>query len=177
MSREHFYNLTIKWTGNKGLGTTDYQSYERSHSILIEGKPEILASSDPAFRGDKNKYNPEELLLASLSSCHMLWFLHLCSSNGVIVTEYEDNPMGIMIETKDGGGRFIEVTLNPIVTVTDNNSLEKLHHLHQKANQLCFIANSVNFPLKHNTIGKVQEAEIQKQETGSREQVASSRSK
>lgn len=155
MNKEHFYSLTIKWTGNKGQGTSGYLSYERSHSILIDGKQEILASSDPAFRGDKTKHNPEELLLASIASCHMLWFLHLCSDNGIIVMDYLDNPKGTMMEVQNGSGKFTEVTLNPEVTIKDESDLDKLTDLHRKANQLCFIANSVNFPVKHNPIGKV----------------------
>src|SRR5688500_3083851 len=104
MAKEHVYTLTIAWTGNSGTGTSGYRTYERSHRISATNKPEILASSDPAFRGDKQKYNPEELLVASLSSCHMLWFLHLCADQGIIVTDYIDNPSGVMVETADGGG-------------------------------------------------------------------------
>jgi organic hydroperoxide reductase OsmC/OhrA len=148
-SREHTYKLTVKWTGNTGSGTKDYHSYERSHIISAEHKSEILASSDPSFRGDQLKYNPEELLLAALSSCHMLWFLHLCAKNKIIVSDYVDNPTGIMLESEDGSGRFTEVTLHPVVTVIDRHSLDKLDELHVKANKLCFIANSVNFPVKH----------------------------
>lgn len=154
MNKEHFYKLTVQWTGNTGNGTLNYRTYERNHTISADNKETIIASADPAFRGDKTKYNPEELLLASLSSCHMLWFLHLCSDNGVIVTDYTDNPTGIMEETDNGGGKFKEVTLNPIVTVTDLGALDKLDDLHKKANELCFIANSVNFIVKHNSTGK-----------------------
>jgi organic hydroperoxide reductase OsmC/OhrA len=157
MIKEHFYTLTIKWTGNRGQGTSGYRSYERSHSILIDGKQEIQASSDPAFRGDKTKHNPEELLLASLSSCHMLCFLHLCSANGIVVTDYIDKPNGKMIEMQDGSGKFTEVTLNPTVTIMDINDLDKLDELHRQANKFCFIANSVNFPIRHNPTGKTSE--------------------
>jgi organic hydroperoxide reductase OsmC/OhrA len=155
MAKQHVYTLTITWTGNTGTGTSGYKAYERSHSILSTGKPEILASSDPAFRGDKHKYNPEELLVASLSSCHMLWFLHLCAEHGIIVTGYTDHPTGIMVETADGGGHFTEVTLHPVVTITDAYSLGKLDELHHQAHQLCFIASSVNFPVKHVPQAKV----------------------
>ncbi len=147
--KEHVYSLIVQWTGNKGTGTSNYCSYERSHIISSANKPDILASSDPAFRGDETKYNPEELLLASLSSCHMLWFLYLCASSNIIVTNYADNPTGIMIETADGGGKFKEVTLNPVVTVKGEIIIDIIESLHKKANQLCFIANSVNFPVKH----------------------------
>ena len=146
----HNYHATIQWTGNKGSGTDHYKTYERSHTISIAGKPEIFASSDPAFRGDKTKHNPEELLVASLSSCHMLWYLHLCAEAGIIVTDYVDNATGILVETSNASGRFSEVTLNPIVAVTEESMVGKANELHKKANELCFIANSVNFPVKHN---------------------------
>ncbi len=149
MNGQHHYKLTIKWTGNKGDGTSGYRSYERSHSILIDGKIEIPASSDPAFRGDKTKHNPEELLVAALSSCHMLSFLYECAKGGVVVTDYVDHATGTMVETPDGGGHFTEVTLNPIVTVTENSMVDVANQLHKKASELCFIANSVKFPVHH----------------------------
>jgi organic hydroperoxide reductase OsmC/OhrA len=149
MSTEHHYKLTVKWTGNTGTGTSGYTAFERSHSIIADNKVEITGSSDPAFRGDKTKHNPEDLLLASVSSCHMLWYLHLCAMAGVIVTGYIDNATGIMIETPDGGGKFTAITLYPTVTVTDNSMTEKANELHKKANELCFIANSLNFPVSH----------------------------
>ncbi|HCN83563.1 MAG TPA: peroxiredoxin [Sphingobacteriaceae bacterium] len=155
MQGQHHYKTTIKWTGNKGTGTDSYTNYERSHEIRIENKPAILASSDPAFHGDKTRHNPEELLLASLSSCHMLWYLHLCSGAGVIVVDYTDHATGIMVETSDGGGNFTEVILNPIVTVLENSMTEKADELHHKANELCYIANSVNFPVHHKPITKL----------------------
>ncbi|MBL0096908.1 MAG: OsmC family protein [Bacteroidetes bacterium] len=149
MSKEHSYQLTLKWTGNTGGGTSDYKSYERSHIIQSEQKVDIAASSDPAFRGDKTKHNPEEFLLASLSGCHMLWFLHLCADAGVIVIDYEDHPTGTMIELETGGGRFKEVTLHPLVTLQNKEFAGKLNALHQRAHELCFIANSVNFEVTH----------------------------
>ena len=150
MKRQHNYSVTIKWTGNKGKGTSNYKEFERSHIISINNKPNILCSSDPAFLGDKTKYNPEELLLASLSSCHMLWYLHLCAESNIIATQYIDNTTGIMIEKPNGGGYFSEVSLNPTITVTENSMIEKAIELHKKANELCFIANSVNFKVFHN---------------------------
>ena len=152
MHNEHHYKSTTKWTGNTGSGTSNYRNYERSYSILMEGKTEILGSSDPAFRGDTTKHNPEDLLLASLSSCHMLWYLHLCAEAGVIVTAYEDEATGVMLEIANGGGHFTKITLNPHVTVSQNTMIEKANSLHKKANELCFIANSVNFPVYHNSI-------------------------
>ena len=149
MSKQHNYSLKITWTGNTGTGTSGYRNYERSHSIVAGNKPEILASSDPSFRGDTTKYNPEELLLASLSGCHMLSYLHLCAVAGVIVVDYVDEATGIMEETSDGGGHFTEVTLNPVVTVTESSMIDKAKELHKKANEICFIAASVNFPVRH----------------------------
>ena len=149
MNKQHNYSLAVRWTGNNGTGTSGYAAFERSHSIHIDNKSEILGSSDPAFRGDKTKHNPEELFLASISSCHMLWYLHLCAVAGVIVTDYIDHATAIMNETADGGGKFTEATLNPIVTITDISMTEKANELHKKANELCFIANSLNFPVHH----------------------------
>lgn len=149
MKGQHSYKLSVKWTGNNGTGTSNYKAFERSHTFVAEDKPEILGSSDPAFNGDKTKYNPEEFLVASLSSCHMLWYLHLCAEAGVIVTDYIDNATGIMIETANGGGKFTEITLHPAVTVTEISMTAKANELHKKANAFCFIANSVNFPVNH----------------------------
>jgi organic hydroperoxide reductase OsmC/OhrA len=144
----HSYQAKIEWTGNTGQGTSDYRAYQRTHEIAAEGKPVIPGSSDPAFRGDKARYNPEELLVASLSACHMLWYLHLCADKQIIVTSYTDCAEGKMIETEEGGGRFTEVTLKPEVTVKAGADLDLAKALHQQAHHLCFIANSVNFPVR-----------------------------
>ncbi|MEQ9308285.1 MAG: OsmC family protein [Balneolaceae bacterium] len=153
--KSHNYQATIEWSGNLGVGTSSYNEYERSHSIHIQGKPTIEASSDPSFRGDPSKHNPEELFLSSLSSCHMLWFLHLCSVEGIVVTEYIDIAEGTMQEKKDGRGRFTEVVLSPKVTVIEERMGTKLDSIHQKANQMCFIAKSCNFPVRHKSTYKV----------------------
>ncbi|BAZ44673.1 OsmC family protein [Chondrocystis sp. NIES-4102] len=144
----HHYQVQVVWTGNNGYGTNNYQAYDRSHSIIVPGKPTILGSSDVAFRGDPTKYNPEELLLASVSSCHMLWYLHLCATNCVVVTSYLDQPIGIMQENKDGSGKFVEVILKPVVTITANSDQLQAAQLHLQVHQYCFIGNSVNFPVK-----------------------------
>jgi len=149
MSREHHYKTTILWTGNKGTGTSGYRDYERSHTIAVDLKPVLEGSSDPAFRGDKTKHNPEDLFLSSLSSCHMLWYLHLCSEAGIIVIDYQDTATGIMTETPNGSGHFTQVILHPTVTVTEESMVEKAREFHHKANQFCFIANSVTFPVQH----------------------------
>lgn len=147
--KNHHYKITTQWTGNKGTGTTGYRDYERSHTILAEHKAVIQGSSDPSFRGDRTKHNPEELFLSSLSSCHMLWYLHFCSEAGIIITEYTDEATGIMEETTNGSGHFTEAVLHPAVTITEESMIEKAKELHHKANEYCFIANSVNFPVKH----------------------------
>jgi len=154
---EHNYSISTKWTGNSGAGTKDYKAYERSFSILCDNKMEISGSSDPNFRGDATKYNPEELLVASVSSCHMLWFLHLCSEAGVVIVDYIDHATATMEQTADGGGYFKEIILNPVVTVTEFSMVEKANALHKKANGLCFIANSLNFPVHHVPACKVLE--------------------
>lgn len=157
MNEPHIYNVTVRWTGNIGNGTLSYNSYTRDHIISVNNKADILGSSDPVFRGDLTRYNPEDLLVSSLSACHMLWYLHLCAESGVIVVDYMDNASGTMVETQDGGGHFIEVTLNPIVIVMEVNMVEKANKLHTKANELCYIANSVKFPVIHKPIIRVVE--------------------
>lgn len=156
MNKKHHYALAVKWTGNKGPGTRDYQAYERSHTISVVDKAIIGGSSDPAFRGDKRLHNPEELFLASISACHMLWYLHLCADEGIIVTDYLDNATAVMTETSNGGGRFTEVVLHPVVTITNEAMLAKAEELHHKANKLCYIANSCNFPVHHQPVFKVK---------------------
>lgn len=149
MPQQHKYFLTVKWTGNKGKGTAGYNSYGRNHIISSESKADIAGSSDPAFRGDDTMYSPEDLLVASLSSCHMLWYLHLCAEAGVTVVDYYDNATGTMLETSKEGGHFTEVTLFPTVTVAEQSMMDKANELHKKANELCFIANSCKFPIYH----------------------------
>lgn len=153
---EHHYKVKTVWTGNQGKGTLNYHSYTRDHEISSDGKRVIQASSDPAFRGDRSKYNPEELLVSSISSCHMLWYLHLCAVNDIVVTSYADQAKGTMVESDDGGGRFKEVTLYPEVTITDQSKISKAIELHREAHRLCFIANSCNFPITHDPVIKVE---------------------
>lgn len=149
--KSHHYQVKVEWNGNQGSGTEHYKSYSRDHTISAARKYDsILASSDPSFLGNPSKYNPEDLFLSSLSACHMLWYLHLCSVHDVIVIEYSDRATGIMKEGQEGGGGFTEVTLNPKVKVTDSNMITKANELHQEANRMCFIANSCNFKIGHN---------------------------
>jgi len=149
---EHRYAAEIVWTGNRGEGTATYRAYGREHEVRIAGKPPLLGSADPAFRGDASRHNPEDLLLAALSACHLLWYLHLCAEAGVVVTAYEDRAEGRMVQDADGGGRFVEVTLRPRVTLApgaDAAAREKAMALHAEAHARCFIARSVNFPVRH----------------------------
>jgi organic hydroperoxide reductase OsmC/OhrA len=158
MNKDHPYRVLLEWTGNTGEGTKHYTSYERSYKISVKNKPEILCSSDPSFRGDPTKYNPEELLIASISGCHMLWYLHLCAAAGITVLDYKDYAVGTMKETENGGGHFTEVMLHPEVIIEDATMIEKADALHQKANELCFVANSLNFPVHHQPVCQVKDA-------------------
>ncbi|MDP1724158.1 MAG: OsmC family protein [Alphaproteobacteria bacterium] len=152
MSKQHHYEISLCWTGNNGTGTSGYTTYERSHIVQVLGKPHILCSSDPLFRGDSAKWNPEELLLASIANCHMLWYLHLCADNSIIIHSYKDNPVGVMKLEKNGSGKFIEVTLNPKIVISEQEKKTMAIDLHHKAHEYCFIANSVNFPVLINPI-------------------------
>jgi organic hydroperoxide reductase OsmC/OhrA len=143
--KPHTFDVNVVWTGNTGEGTSGYTSYGRAHEIAAAGKPAIPGSSDPAFRGDASRYNPEELLVASLSACHMLWYLHLCADASVVVTSYADHAEGTMTLTEDGGGHFDEVILKPSVTIRQGCDPDLARALHARAHHLCFIANSVNF--------------------------------
>jgi organic hydroperoxide reductase OsmC/OhrA len=146
---EHRYALTVRWTGNLGEGTAAYRGYSRDHDVEIPGLPVLKGSADPAFHGDRNRYNPEQLLLAALSQCHMLSFLHVAVKHGVVVTAYEDRASGLMRSNRDGSGQFESVTLKPRVTVADPAAVQLLEELHAEANKVCFIARSVNFPVLH----------------------------
>ena len=148
MNLEHHYALEIEWTGNRGTGTSDYKAYGRDHLIRSEGKPAIVGSSDRSFRGDPANWNPEELLLAALSQCHMLSYLHEAATNGIVVESYVDAATGTMEQTHDGGGHFTSVTLRPRVTISAGDRALALQ-LHHPAGEKCFIASSVNFPVNH----------------------------
>lgn len=150
--KSHHYEVRITWTGNEGTGTSSYRGYSRSHIIQANGKPSIAGSSDPSFRGDPTRWNPEELLLASLSACHKLWYLGLCAEAGIVVLEYEDNAQGTMIEESNGAGQFTSVVLTPKVTLASGSDVDKAHTLHQTSHEKCFIARSVNFPVSHEPV-------------------------
>lgn len=146
--KQHEFSIVTSWTGNAGTGTSAYSAYRRDHLIAGQGKAApIEGSSDPAFRGDGSRYNPEELLIASLSSCHMLWYLHLCADAGIVVTAYRDEASGTLEISPGGGGRFTRVVLRPHVGLADAADAEKAAQLHHSAHEKCFIAESVNFPV------------------------------
>ncbi len=150
MSRNHIYTTETTWTGNRGSGTLDYRAYSRDHRINVEGKTApIEGSSDPQFLGDASRYNPEELFLASLSACHMLWYLHLAAVNGVVVLDYADRAEGTLEEDRDGGGRFTRVVLRPRVRINDPAHVDLANRLHAEAGKKCFIANSVRVEVEY----------------------------
>jgi organic hydroperoxide reductase OsmC/OhrA len=147
MAREHRYTVELEWTGNRGTGTSSYKAYDRDHEVRVADKAPIAGSADPAFRGDRARWNPEELLVVSLSQCHMLWYLHLASEAGIAVLAYRDAPEGVMVETPDGSGHFSAVTLMPQIVIAAGGDSERALALHHAAHEKCFIANSVNFPV------------------------------
>jgi organic hydroperoxide reductase OsmC/OhrA len=149
MNLEHHYAIALEWTGNRGTGTSDYKSYGRDHVLSTEGKHDIAGSSDTAFRGDADRWNPEEMLLSALSQCHMLSYLYVATTQDIVVTAYTDAAVGTIAMTADGGGHFSSVTLRPVVTVASQEMVERALAAHHEANVKCFIAASVNFPVLH----------------------------
>jgi organic hydroperoxide reductase OsmC/OhrA len=145
----HHYDVAVRWTGDRGTGTSGYRDYDRTHVVESDGPPPLPGSSDPAFRGEADRWNPEQLLVASLSQCHMLWYLNLCVTAGVVVTGYSDDARGTMEEERDGGGRFTEVVLRPRVEIGDRAMADAAMSLHADAHAKCFIARSVNFAVRH----------------------------
>ena len=149
MNKQHTYEVGVVWTGNLGNGSSTYRGYTRDYDIACMGKPVLKGSADPGYLGDAARHNPEDMLLASLSACHMLWYLHLCTVNKVVVTAYEDQAEGVMELNPDGSGQFGRVTLRPRVTITAERDAETAERLHEKAHAMCFIARSVNFAVDH----------------------------
>lgn len=156
MTHEHNYKITTEWTGNTGEGTKNVRTYDRSHTVTIQGKPELFLTTDNPHVGDKSKLNPEDLLVSAISSCHMLSYLYACAIEGIVITSYTDHATGIMIENASGGGSFKEVTLKPICYVADESMVAKAIELHHKAHEICYIANSVNFEVMCNPTCKVE---------------------
>lgn len=147
MTKVHQFEAIVRWTGNTGSGTTSYKAYDRTWDLQTPGKPVMHCSNDPGLGGDPSKYNPEDMLIAALSSCHMLWYLHLCAVAGVVVVEYVDRAGGTLQINKDGSGQFISATLRPQILISARSDLAKAKSVHNEAHQHCFIARSVNFPV------------------------------
>ncbi len=152
MATKHHYKVHTEWTGNLGSGTLDYRAYKRDHLITVAGKnAPIEGSSDPSFRGNKQRYNPEELFLSSLSACHMLWYLHLASVNDITVLEYVDHAEGTMTENVDGSGEFTSVVLQPRIIIAQADKVARANELHHEAGAKCFIANSVKISIDYDS--------------------------
>ncbi len=146
---EHHYEINVYWTGNRGTGTSGYKSYGRDHSVTAVGVPTLLGSADKTFHGDRERWNPELLLVTALSQCHMLSYLHVAASRGVVVTAYQDAAAGTMVLNADGSGQFTSVTLHPQIRVADPAMEQEALSLHAEAAGKCFIARSMNFPVHH----------------------------
>ncbi|WP_119168738.1 OsmC family protein [Algihabitans albus] len=154
----HRYEATVTWSAAEQGATTDYKSYGRGYRVEIPGRPDLLGSSDPAFRGDAGRHNPEDLLLAALSGCHLLWYLHLCATSGIVVLDYRDEATGEMQLEKGGGGQFVSARLCPQVTIASGGDVERARALHTEAAAKCFIARSVNFPVHHDPVVSLEQS-------------------
>jgi organic hydroperoxide reductase OsmC/OhrA len=154
MGALHLYTVDVRWTGAGESGTTSYTAYERDHEVRVDGRPVLLGSSDPAFRGDPTRWSPEQLFVASLSECHMLWFLHFAAADGVVVVDYRDEAVGRMRVESAGAGQFTDVLLHPRIAVRGGAEVtdERVAALHTRAHEHCFIARSVNFPVRHEPV-------------------------
>jgi organic hydroperoxide reductase OsmC/OhrA len=151
----HHYSTTLTWDGNRGTGTTTYAGYGREHHAIIDGKADLALSADPTFRGDAARHNPEDLLLIAVASCHMLSYLAIAAKRGVNVLAYRDHATGTMQTDARGGGKFTEIVLHPEVTIDDATKVERATEFHEEAHALCFIANSVSAPIRHEPTTKV----------------------
>jgi organic hydroperoxide reductase OsmC/OhrA len=150
MERQHHYRIVTRWTGNLGTGTSAYGAYSRAHELTGADKAAAIpGSSDPLFRGDRTRYNPEELLLGALSACHMLWVLHLSADAGITITDYQDEPWGEMAEHADGSGEFTRVVLRPRVKIAETDRVDEALAIHGRAHAVCALARSMNFPVEH----------------------------
>ena len=157
MPRRHSYLVKVTWTGNTGTGTSGYRDYERSHDLSADGKPTIAGSSDPAFRGERNRWSPEDLLVGSVAACHKLWYLHLCADAGVTVIAYVDQAEGVMEEDPDGGGHFVQIMLRPHVNIARESDPQQALALHGEAHSKCFIARSLNLPVRCEPVVQVED--------------------
>ena len=145
----HEYSSHVVWTGNRGEGTAGYRSYDRTWDIAVPGKVVIHCSNDPLLGGDVSKTNPEDLLLSALSACHMLWYLHYASDLGIVVTAYQDEPLGLGEVSASGAGRFVSAVLRPRITVRPGSDIDTATAIHGRIHKVCFIARSINFPVSY----------------------------
>lgn len=146
---QHDYTSRVIWTGNRGTGTSSYKAYDRTWNITAEGKPVVECSNDPLLGGDPTKMNPEDLLISALSACHMLWYLHLASEAGIVVSHYEDNPNAVGETGPGGAGRFLSAELRPDIHVQAGADLAEAEAIHHRIHKVCYIARSVNFPVTY----------------------------
>jgi len=158
MSKTHDYSSRLVWNGNLGAGTSTYSGYGRDYTVMVAGKPDMRGSADPMFRGSRELHNPEDLFVASISSCHMLSYLALCARQGVSVIAYEDNATGTLALDEAWNGRFEQVTLNPVVTIADGDKEALALAFHDEAHRSCFIASSCSVPIHH--LAKIRVAKV-----------------
>ena len=154
--RRHHFRTRLRWLGNEGRGTASYTAYGRAYELAADGKPAIPGSSDAAFRGDAARWNPEDLLVASLSACHQLWYLHLCATAGVIVTAYTDDAEGVMVEQADGAGQFERIVLRPRVTLAAGSDATRALALHDEASRMCFVERTLRCEVAHEATIEVE---------------------
>ncbi len=154
--RVHTYGVSVVWEGNRGEGTRTYDAYGRAFRVVVEGKPDLLGTADAAFRGEPHRHNPEELLVSAVASCHMLFYLSLCARQGIAVVRYSDSALGRMTVLPSGGGAFEEIRLRPRVTVCRGSDVAAAAAVHDRAGELCFIANSCRFPIRHEAVVEVE---------------------
>lgn len=152
MAKRHDFEPKIAWTGDRGEGTRSYRGYDRTWRVETPGKPAIECSNDPMLGGDPSLHNPEDMLIASLSACHMLWYLHLASEAGLVVRGYTDEPVGEGESAPNGSGRFIGAVLRPRIEVELGSDLKRAEAIHHEIHKVCFIARSVNFPVRYEPV-------------------------
>jgi organic hydroperoxide reductase OsmC/OhrA len=148
MTKRHNYDVQLIWDGNRGAGTRDYSAYGRQYRMCVAGKPELVGTADPSFRGDAGRHNPEDWFVGAVAACHMLFFLAHCARRGVCVTTYEDDAQGTLALDGEGGGVFEEIVLRPRVRLTDPRHTAVAAELHELAHRQCFIANSCRVPIR-----------------------------
>lgn len=156
---DHSYEVSVHWTGDRGTGTSGYRDYGRDHDVSADGKADIAGSADPTFRGDRDRWNPEEMVLAALAQCHMLSYLHVAVTQGFTVVDYEDHATAALNLNRDGSGELTGATLHPVVTILEADRIADAEAAHAAANSLCFIARSVAFPVHHAPQIKVRAAD------------------